>query len=51
MLFPSSGSKNKTNKKPEQKPVSSRIFFRAGFLLGFFYNPEDEGDIFLRNVG
>jgi hypothetical protein len=24
--------------------------FHAGFLLGFFFDPEDEGDKFLRNV-
>jgi hypothetical protein len=24
---------------------------QAGFLLGLFFNPEDEGDIFLRNIG
>jgi hypothetical protein len=24
--------------------------FHAGFLLGLFFNPEDGGDIFLRNV-
>jgi hypothetical protein len=23
----------------------------AGFLLGLLLNPEDEGDMFLRNVG
>jgi hypothetical protein len=23
----------------------------AGFMLGLFYEPEDGGDIFLRNVG
>jgi hypothetical protein len=25
--------------------------FRAGFLLGSFFDPEDEGEMFLRNVG
>jgi hypothetical protein len=25
--------------------------FHAGFLLGLFFDPEDEGDIFNRNVG
>jgi hypothetical protein len=25
--------------------------FDAGFLLGLFFDPEDGGDIFLRNVG
>jgi hypothetical protein len=24
--------------------------FRAGFLLGLFFDPEDVGDMFLRNV-
>jgi hypothetical protein len=24
--------------------------FHGGFLLGLFFNPEDGGDIFLRNV-
>jgi hypothetical protein len=25
--------------------------FYAGFLLGLFFDPEEEGDMFLRNVG
>jgi hypothetical protein len=25
--------------------------FRAGFLLGLFFDPEDGGDIFFLNVG
>jgi hypothetical protein len=25
--------------------------FRAGFLLGLFFNPEYGGDIFFQNVG
>jgi hypothetical protein len=25
--------------------------FHAGFLLNLFFNPEDGGDMFLRNVG
>jgi hypothetical protein len=25
--------------------------FHAGFLLGFFFDPDDGGDMFLRNVG
>jgi hypothetical protein len=33
--------------------LNSRIatFFHAGLLLGYFIDPEDGGDIFLRNVG
>jgi hypothetical protein len=27
------------------------ICFHAGFLLGLFFDPEDGGDMFLRNVG
>jgi hypothetical protein len=25
--------------------------FQSGFLLGLFFDPEDGGDMFLRNVG
>jgi hypothetical protein len=25
--------------------------FHAGFLLGLYFDPEDGGDMFLRNVG
>jgi hypothetical protein len=25
--------------------------FQAGFLIGLSFGPEDEGDMFLRNVG
>jgi hypothetical protein len=25
--------------------------FHTGFLLGIFFDPEDGGDMFLRNVG
>jgi hypothetical protein len=33
--------------------VASRTFFvlHNDFLLGLFFDPEDGGDIFLRNVG
>jgi hypothetical protein len=27
------------------------ICFHTGFLLGLFFDPENGGDIFLRNVG
>jgi hypothetical protein len=42
-----SGSKNKPSKEPA-KLLS--ICFHAGFLLGLFFNPEDGGNIFFRNV-
>jgi hypothetical protein len=38
----SSGSKNKPGKKP---------VLHADFLLGLFYDPEDGGDMFFRNMG
>jgi hypothetical protein len=41
---PSSGSKNK------QETSRPCCLLRAGFLLGLFLDPEDEGDMFLRNV-
>jgi hypothetical protein len=39
------GRKNKPNKKPGGKHIAT--CFHAGFLL----DPEDGGDMFLRNVG
>jgi hypothetical protein len=30
---------------------ATAICFYAGFLLGLFFDPEDGGDMFLRNVG
>jgi hypothetical protein len=52
MLPPSSGSKNKPNKKLVRKQVTLlTICFYAGFLHGLFFDPEDEGDVFLQNVG
>jgi hypothetical protein len=26
-------------------------YFKAGFLLGLFFDPEDGGDMFFRNIG
>jgi hypothetical protein len=31
--------------------VAGREDFPAGFLFGLFFDPEDGGEIFLRNVG
>jgi hypothetical protein len=45
MLPPSSGSK-KQSKKTESKQVLAACFY-----VGFFFNPEDGGDVFLRNIG
>jgi hypothetical protein len=34
------------------KPISMlATCSHAGFLLGLFFDPEDEGDMFLRNIG
>jgi hypothetical protein len=33
------------------KQVASRDLLAACFMLGLFFDPEDVGDIFLRNVG
>jgi hypothetical protein len=44
---PFSRSKNKPSKKPARKQVASY----AGFFLGVFFDPEDGGDMFLRNIG
>jgi hypothetical protein len=41
---PSSGQKNKTMNKLTRN-------FYAYFLLEFTFDPEDEGGMFLRNVG
>jgi hypothetical protein len=35
------------NSKPSKKPI---FLLHAGFLLGLLFNPENGGDIFLRNV-
>jgi hypothetical protein len=31
-------------------PFATHTIFHAGCLLGLFFDPEDEGDMFLRNV-
>jgi hypothetical protein len=46
MSLQSLGSKNKPNKESAVLATC----FHAGFLLVFFFEPEDGGDIFLRNV-
>jgi hypothetical protein len=49
---PSTGSKNKPSKKPVSKQMARRdTCFHDRFLLGLFFDPEDEGHMFLRNVG
>jgi hypothetical protein len=50
-----SGSKNKPSNKPawsklQAKPTNYYLL-HAGFLSGLLFDPEDGGDIFLRNVG
>jgi hypothetical protein len=47
MSPPSSGMKYKSNEKPEEIANC----FHSGSLLGLFFDPEDAGDMFLRNVG
>jgi hypothetical protein len=39
------------NKDFIQKKPNNSIPFLAGFLLGLFFDPEDGGDMFLRNGG
>jgi hypothetical protein len=54
MSPPSLWSKNKPWKKQEQERTASSVYLpRActGFLLGFLYDPEDEGVMSLRNFG
>jgi hypothetical protein len=45
MSPPSSGLKNKISKRP------AGYLLQADFLIGLFFDPEDESNIFLRNVG
>jgi hypothetical protein len=46
MSPPSSGSNN----KPSMKPIACYLL-HFDFLLGLFFDPENGGDMFLRNVG
>jgi hypothetical protein len=46
MSPPSSESKNKPSRN-----LQSCYLLHAGFLLGLFFDPEDAGDMFLRNIG
>jgi hypothetical protein len=38
-------------KKETSMEALLATYFHAGFLLGLFFDPEDGGDMFLRNVG
>jgi hypothetical protein len=49
MLPPSSKSKNKPNKKPAYSSACNLL--HTGFLFSVFFDPEDGGDMFLRNIG
>jgi hypothetical protein len=37
-------------KKPRKRPARKRVESCAGFLPFLFFDPEDGGDMFLRNV-
>jgi hypothetical protein len=47
MLVPSSGSVNKSGKRPAEKQIESS----TAFLPGLFFDPEDGCDMYRRNVG
>jgi hypothetical protein len=42
---------SRLNSRSSEKPGSAWQLLLAGILLGLFFDPEDEGDMFLRNVG
>jgi hypothetical protein len=47
----SSGPKSKQSKKLAQAERKKSRLLNAGLLLGLLFEPEDGGDIFLRNLG
>jgi hypothetical protein len=48
MMHPYSGLQNNPSKKPGRKQVAC---FRPGFLLGLYFDPKEEDEMFFRNVG
>jgi hypothetical protein len=44
---------NQRERRWQAEPTSALLAtsFHAGFFLGLFFDPEDEGDMFLRNDG
>jgi hypothetical protein len=54
MSISSLGSKNMPSKKPALRQTASGstcYLLHAVILLGFFFDPEEGGDMFLKNVG
>jgi hypothetical protein len=51
MSPPFSGSKNKPSKKLKKAEPCIPPAFYVGFLFYLLFDPEYEGDIFLRNIG
>jgi hypothetical protein len=47
---PSSGITSKPSKKQASRRQQSELLL-AGFLLHLLFDPEDGGDVFLRNIG
>jgi hypothetical protein len=48
MLPPSSGSKNNPRKQVANSPAC--FLLHAGYLIGLFFDPEDDGSMSLQNV-